>query len=329
MIPHPTGFKIISEEPTRGVYDVEGLYPGYGHTIGNSMRRALLSSLRGAAITAVKIKGVSHEFSTIDGVIEDVVELILNLKQVRFKMTGEGPYQATLSVKGEKEVKASDIEASGEIEIVNPEQHIATLSSKDSKLEMEIEVSAGFGYQTVEARKKEKVDIGTVALDAAFSPVRLVNFEVENMRVGDRTDYNKVRFTIETDGSITAQEAFVNAARILMEQFAAVGRVAGSDDMTLPPELSAPTSAPKIASSVAARATEDMSYEEKASLMKVADLKLSNRTFNALEKGGVEVVGDLIRRSEDELRDEVRGLGDKGITEIKKSLGNLGLTFRQ
>lgn len=323
MIPKPTGFKLVSEEGNQGVYDVEGLYPGYGHTIGNSIRRVLLSSLRGSAITAVKISGVSHEFSTIEGVLEDVVELSLNLKQVRFKMSGEGPYTATLSVKGEKEVFAKDIKTPGELEVVNGDLHIATLTSKNSQLEMEIEVSSGFGYQTVEARKKEKVDIGTIALDAAFSPVRGVNFEVENMRVGDRTDYNRVRFTVETDGSIAPQEALTEAARILAEQFAGLGAVESVSE----PAGEAVRPKAKIPSSE--KTGEEESYEQKVSKIKIEDLKLSNRTTHALEKSGIAVVGELIAGTESDLRNSVRGLGDKGIVEIKKALGNLGLTFKQ
>lgn len=320
MIPLSTGIKIVSEEGNRGVYDIEGLYPGYGHTIGNSIRRVLLSSLRGSAITSVKIKGASHEFSTLEGVPEDVVEIILNLKQVRFKMSGEGPYQAELSIKGEKEVYARDIKTPGELEVVNGDLRIAALTSKNAGLEIELEVSSGFGYQTVESRKKDKVDIGTIALDASFSPVRLVNFEVENMRIGDRTDYNKVRFTIETDGSIRSQEALIEAAKILTQQFTALGGIAKEEEMNREvPEKSRSLNLD----------TDDLPYEEKAGHIKVEDLKLSNRTYNALQKAGYMTVGELIKRSENEMRDGVRGLGDKGIVEIKKALGNLGLTFKQ
>lgn len=322
MIPKPNGFKLISEEGNRGVYEIAGLYPGYGHTIGNSIRRVLLSSLRGSAITAVKIAGVSHEFSTIEGVLEDVVEITLNLKQVRFKMAGDGPFAATLSAKGEREVRAKDITAPGGLEVVNGDQHIATLTSKNSELEMELEVSSGFGYQAVESRKKEKVDIGTIALDAAFSPVRLVNFEIENMRVGDRTDYNKIRFTVETDGSISPREALIESARILTEQFATLGGVEKPEEAAVESRAFPAVERPKVSA-------EEESYEEKVSRMSIDDLKLSSRTFNALTKASMVQVGGLIGKSEQELRNAVRGLGDKGIIEIKKALGNLGLTLKQ
>ncbi|MEK7636195.1 MAG: DNA-directed RNA polymerase subunit alpha [Patescibacteria group bacterium] len=320
MIPVPTGFKIVSEEGNQGTYEVEGLYPGYGHTIGNAMRRVLLSSLRGAAITAVKIKNAPHEFTALDGVMEDLVEMSLNLKQVRFKMNGEESCQATISITGEKDVMAADIKTSGECEVVNGDLHIATLTSKSSKLEIDIEVSSGFGYQTVESRKKEKVDIGAIALDAAFSPVRRVNFEVENMRVGDRTDYNKVIFLVETDGSIRPQDALMSAAKILTEQFSALSGVTQHQETGAVIEAN-------LRSGVFNGESEDVSYEERAGRVSIQELKLSNRTLNAITKSGFTVVGDLASRTEEEIRDGVRGLGDKGVVEIKKSLGNLGLTF--
>ncbi|MEK9148239.1 MAG: DNA-directed RNA polymerase subunit alpha, partial [Patescibacteria group bacterium] len=225
MIPTPHPPKIVLEEGNRAVFEIEGLWPGYGHTVGNAIRRALLSSLEGAAITSVKIEGVQHEFSTLPGVLEDMVELTLNLKGVRFRMHGPGPYTATLAVKGEKEVTAADIKAPSQLEVVNPEQHIAVLTDKKAALVMDLVVDKGVGYQPVESRQKEKIEIGTIALDAAFSPLRLVNYEVENMRVGERTDFNRVRFHIETDGSVTPREAFLAAAKILQEQFAVLAGV--------------------------------------------------------------------------------------------------------
>src|SRR3990167_8922196 len=230
MIPTVSEPKIILEKENQGVYEIEGLYPGYGLTIGNSLRRVLLSSLEGAAVTSVKISGVGHEFTTIDGVLEDVVEIILNLKKLRFRLHGQGPYTAVLSAKGEREVKAKDLKMPSQLEVVSPDLHIATITDKKTTLEMELEVSRGLGYQPVEQRSKDKVEIGTIALDAAFSPVRHVNYEVENMRVGDRTDYNLVRFTIETDGSITPKEAITKSIAILVEQFHALSEGFGEKE---------------------------------------------------------------------------------------------------
>src|SRR3989344_5264077 len=212
MISLPSQPQVVLEEQNRAIFEIEGLYPGFGQTIGNSLRRVLLSSLKGAAITSVKIEGVGHEFFTLEGEMENAVDIILNLKQARFKLNDDGPYTIELSVSGEKEVTCGDFKTPSQIEVVSPDAHIATLTSKKSKFKLEAVVESGLGYLPVEARSKEKVEVGTIALDAAFSPVQHVNYEVENMRVGDRTDYNKVRFHIETDGSLTPMEAFQKSA---------------------------------------------------------------------------------------------------------------------
>lgn len=322
MITLPQQPKIILEEGNRGIYEIEGLYPGYGVTLGNAMRRALLSSLEGAAITSVKIEGVNHEFSTVTGILEDVIELTLNLKQVRFKMHGEGPYTATIHVKGEKKVSARDIKNPSQLEVVNPEQHIATLTDKKTSVSMELIVEKGLGYQPIEARTKEKVAIGTIALDAAFSPVKVVNYEVENMRVGDRTDYNRIRFHIETDGSITPRGAFTAAARILVGQFEALSGAFAEKSEARKEPAKAATEA-EVAESLEAE-----SYEEMVAKKKVDELEFSTRVLNALTSAGIKTVGQLLKKNEKRLK-EVDGLGDKGIQEIKKALGNLGLTLKQ
>ncbi len=217
----PQKAKILKKEENRAIFEINGCYPGYGMTLGNAFRRVLLSSLPGAAITSVKIKGVSHEFATIPYVLEDVIHIILNLKQVRFKINAPEalPLKLELKTAGEKEVKAKDIKTAAEIEIINKDAHIATLTDKKAKLEMELEVQSGLGYVPVEQRKKEKLEIGAIAVDAIFSPIRKVNYEIENMRVGDRTDFNRLLLDIETDGSITPEEAFQKAADILVEHF--------------------------------------------------------------------------------------------------------------
>jgi len=212
--------KIIKKGDNHAIFEIDNCYPGYGITIGNAFRRVLLSSLSGSAVTAVKIKGVSHEFSTIPNVLEDVIQIILNLKQIRFKLNADiNETRAELKISGEKEVKAKDIKTSSEIEVVNKDAHIATLTSPKSKLEMEIEIGTGLGYAPVEQRKKEKLEIGAIALDATYTPVKKVNYEVENMRVGDKTDFNRVKIDIETDGTIEPEKAFDRAANILLEQF--------------------------------------------------------------------------------------------------------------
>lgn len=217
LLPKPP--KIIKKGENRAVFEIENCYPGYGMTLGNAFRRVLLSSLPGAAVTAVKIKGAEHEFSTIPHVLEDVIQIILNLKQVRFKKYSEEPITLTLKTKGEKKVKASEIKLTSDIEIVNKEAHIASLTDKKAELDIEIEVNSGLGYVPVEQRKKEKLPIGSIAVDAIFSPVKRVNYEVENMRVGNRTDFNRLKINIKTDGSITPEEAFNKTTQILVDHF--------------------------------------------------------------------------------------------------------------
>lgn len=330
MISLPFKPKIVSEDGHKAVIDVEGLYPGYGQTIGNSLRRVLLSSLKGAAITSVKIERAGHEFSTLEGVMENVVEIILNLKLIRFRLHEDGPFTINLSVSGEKEVKAEDFKTPSQVEVMNPDVCVATLTSKKSKLSMEAVVEAGFGYVPVEARSKEKVEIGVVALDAAFSPVRKVNYVVENMRVGDRTDYNRVRFQMETDGSISSVEAFQRSAQILVEQFKSL-----SEGFTKTDERDEAEQILTTASIGGGEEKHEETFEEgriagqeEAMRNRLDDLRLSSRTLNALREAGIKTIGGLSRKKEAALR-EIDGLGDKGIQEIKKELGNFGITLKK
>ncbi len=219
MIPLPPKIKIIKRQKNKAIFEIEALYPGYGITIGNSLRRVLLSSLSGAAITQVKIKNVSHEFSTIPGVLEDVVNIMLNLKQIRFKILSEEPQKAVLKVKGKKDVKGSDFKLPSQLELINKDCHIATLTESKSDLEMEIKVEKGIGYVPRELKKKEKQEIGTIALDAIFTPVKRVSIRVENMRVGERTDFDRLFLEIETDGTISSEDAFSQASEILFKHF--------------------------------------------------------------------------------------------------------------
>ncbi len=213
--------KIIFEDKKNNiaVFEIDNLFRGYGATIGNALRRVLLSSLEGAAITSIKIEGVSHEFSTINGIMEDVVEIILNLKKIRLKLFTDEPQTLVLKAKGKGKVKAKDIKENANVKIANPDQLIATLTNDKAKLDMELTVEKGIGYEMVEERKKEKSPIGTIFLDAAFSPVRKVSYEVENMRVGGKTDFNKLKISIETDGTISPNEALNDASKILKEHF--------------------------------------------------------------------------------------------------------------
>lgn len=217
--------KNISETATEGVFEIEGLYTGFGLTVGNALRRVLLSSIPGAAITQVKIKNVKHEFSTIEGVLEDVVEIVLNLKKVRFKFFADEPQVLTLEAKGEKEIIAGDIKTNAQVEVVNSGLHIATLTSKKSELIMELTIEKGLGYVPVEARKAEKLPVGVIAIDAIFTPVTKVNFTIENMRVGEKTDYNRLNFVVETDGTVSPSAVLHKGANILKDHFEKISAI--------------------------------------------------------------------------------------------------------
>lgn len=205
--------------PNEATITVEPCYYGYGTTLGNALRRTIISSLPGAAVTAVKIKGAQHEFSTMPHVKEDVIEILLNLKQLRMKVYSSEPVRLALNVKGEKEVTAKDIEKSADVEVVNKDLHIAELTNKNAELEMEIFVSQGRGYVPVEAREKEKLELGSIAVDSIFAPIKNIGYKVENVRVGDITNYDKLILTIETDGTISPEEALDQGARLLIDHF--------------------------------------------------------------------------------------------------------------
>lgn len=224
MIPLPLKPKIIKKEENKATFEIEALYPGYGVTIGNSLRRVLLSSLEGAAITQIKIKGVSHEFSTIPGVLEDVILIIQNLKQLRFKLFTDEPQKGILKVKGEKLVRASDFELPSQVELINKDCKIATLTDKKAELEMEIQIEKGIGYSPKEDRTKKGVEVGQIPIDAIFTPVKKVAFKVENMRVGGRTDFDRLFLEIETDGTISPEEAFFEASDILVKHFSLISQ---------------------------------------------------------------------------------------------------------
>lgn len=281
---------------------VEGLYPGYGMTLGNALRRVLLSSLPGAAIVSAKVKGLDHEFSTLPHVMEDGVELMLNLKQVRLRLHGDEPQIVTISAKGEKEILGKDIKAPSQVEVMNPEVHIATLTDKKSELEIELNIERGLGYVAAENRSTKKVEIGTIAFDAIFTPIRKVSYEVEDMRLGDRTDYNRLLVHIETDGSIQPEEAFREAVKILQGQLSNIEKF----DFETEKE------------SIHTEKGTDAEVEDNATKIKISDVEgLSTRTINALTEAGIKTLGGLLRKNKESLK-EVGGLGEKGLQEIEK-----------
>jgi len=209
----------VSDDGKKGLFSIEGLFPGYGLTLGNSIRRALLSSIPGAAITQFKVKDILHEFSTIPGIMEDVVEIGMNLKQLRFNFIADEPQVLTIKVKGAKEVFGADVEPNAQATIVNPEIKLFTITDKKTDVEIELTVEKGLGYVPVERRKQSSLGIGVIALDAIFTPIINVSLNVENMRVGDRTDYNRLNIAIETDSSITPSEAMRKVSNILVDHF--------------------------------------------------------------------------------------------------------------
>ncbi len=319
--PKRARFESIGENAGR--FTITDCYPGYGTTIGNALRRVLLSSLSGAAVTSVKIKGVSHEFSTIDGVLEDVVQIILNLKRVRVRSFSDEPVKVTLTAKGEGPVTAGQIKAPSDVEIVNPDHIIANITDKKASLEMELEIERGIGYVAVEQRENEEKEIGKIAIDAIFTPIKRVNYSVENMRVGKRTDYDKVMIDIVTDGSITPQEAFLQSVDILIGQFSALSKEVeeGTEEEIVESE---PTEEEK---ETPAKKIEPISDQEAAANVPVAELAdVSTRTANILEENGIKTVGDICARTEKDLL-ALDGMGEKGLKEIKKSLGTLGITL--
>lgn len=293
-------------------FAIEPLHSGYGMTLGNSIRRVLLSSLSGAAITGVRFDGASHEFTTIPGVKEDVIEIILNLKGVVFKVFSDDVQTLRIVKKGKGNVTAADIQVTGEVEIVNPDHVIATIDDK-GELSAEITVEVGRGYRTVEEVAAGKSTTDSIAVDALFSPVERVRYKVENTRVGQVTDLDKLLITIQTDGSITPSEAFEEAAAILVNQYTAL---AGKTRIEASPPL---TTASDVNSS------EDISDESDGSpalMTSIEDLNLSARTTNALVNNDIHTLKDLFALSDVELRD-LKGFGSKALDEVKDKMAEM------
>lgn len=314
----PSKPKIISEDENRGTYEIDGLYPGYGFTLGNSLRRIIYSSLPGAAITSIKIDGVEHEFSSIKGVKEDVIMIMLNIKRMRLKMLTDEAQKITLNTKGAKVVTAADLELPGQVEVMNPELPIATLTDKDSELKIEMTVEKGLGFIPRDSLSKSKVDIGTITLDASFTPIRRASYEVENMRVGDRTDFNRLRILIETDGSITPKEALEKSINIMIEQLKAItGFEDGVSD-----------SSNEMNDSTDNDSSSDTSKMDPEFLKtRIESLNLSARTQNALSGSNIRTIGGLARKKEKDIL-EIEGLGAKGVAEIKRVLSEHGITLK-
>jgi DNA-directed RNA polymerase subunit alpha len=310
----PSKPRVVSEAEFNGIYEIDGLYPGYGHTLGNSLRRIILASLPGATVTQVKIEGIQHEFSTLTGMNEDVITLLLNLKRVRFKLHGDEPMTVSLKKSGAGIVTAADIKCPSQVEILNPTQHIAELTAKSASLDMSIQIERGLGYVPREVHQRDKVDIGTIALDAVFTPIRRANYEVENMRVGDRTDFNRLRIMIETDGTITPRAALEKSIEIMVHQLKAI---IGFQDQNH--SLAAPEIEVMPERDVTAVDTEILKT-------RIETLELSSRTLQALETASIRTVGGLVRKTKDDIL-ALDGIGPKGVEEIVTLLTTMGLSL--
>jgi DNA-directed RNA polymerase subunit alpha len=311
----PSKPRVVSEEDNRGIFEIDGLYPGYGHTLGNSLRRIILSSLPGAAITQVKIDGAEHEFSTLAGVKEDIITILLNLRRVRLNLHSDEPMTIALKKKGAGPVTAADIEAPSQVEILNKDQHIAEITNKSTELVIEMTVERGLGYVPREVHQKDKMEIGTIALDAVFTPIRRANYEVENMRVGDRTDYNRLRVIIETDGTYTAREALEKSIEIMIHQLKSV--------IGFQEEHSEPA-APVIATEEAVAEEPDQEVLK----TRIETLDLTSRTLQALEEASIRTIGGLVRKKKDDIL-ALEGIGPKGVEEIEELLGKMSLKLEE
>ncbi len=317
----PSKPRIVSDDGVKGTFEIDALYPGYGYTLGNSLRRIILSSLPGVAITSVKIDGVSHEFSVIEGVKEDVINILLNLRQVRFGMEGDEPVVATLDVKGPGKITAADIKVPGQATLQNKDAYICELTGKTANLSMEITLEKGMGFLQKDQHRKDKVEIGTIALDALFTPIRNVSYDVEDMRVGDNTKFNRLRINIETDGSITPKVALEESVMIMIKQLEAV--VEFQSDRTEAPA----TKTAEVAEETESEAKTDNVDMAEVLKTRIDAIGLSARTLHALTSANIRTVGGIARKKSDDLL-EIEGIGEKGILEIKKILSDYGISLK-
>ena len=296
----------VGQNNCYGKFVVEPLERGFGHTLGNSLRRVLLSSLPGVAVSSVHIEGVQHEFSTVPGVKEDVTEIILNLKGLAVKMYTDNPKQVTIDVQGPCELKAGDIKVDDEVEIVNPDMHIATLN-EDAHLQMQLMLEKGRGYVSADKNKNPSMPIGVIAIDSIFTPIRKVNYTVADTRVGNTTDYDRLTLEIWTNGTLKPEEAISGAAKILSEH---LSLFVSLTDQVMPVSMVQP---------------ED-DKKEKVLEMTIEELDLSVRSFNCLKRANINTVEDLISKTEDEMM-KVRNLGRKSLEEVINKLAMMGLSL--
>jgi DNA-directed RNA polymerase subunit alpha len=311
----PAKIFIKDEKKNEATIVIEPCYPGYGSTLGNALRRVLLSSLSGCAVSQIKIKGVDHEFSTIPFIKEDVVEIILHLKNLRLKIHQDEPVRLKLQSEGEKIIRAGEIKKDAAVEIINKDLIIAHATDKKAKLEMEIVIEKGRGYMPVEQKNSKDLEVGMINVDSIFTPVVSVGYEIENMRVGKRIDFDRLAMKIKTDGSLTPMEAFIQAANVLVKQFTVLSE----------PE--------KLKEKI--KETEEIKKEEKIEIklpfgtpgVSLGELNFSTRTFNALARAKVQTISDLAAKSEKELLN-LPGFGQTALAEVKRALKKYNLDLK-
>jgi DNA-directed RNA polymerase subunit alpha len=323
QFPENINFDSESLTDTYGKLYAEAFERGFGTTIGNALRRVLLSSIEGAAITSIKIPGVPHEFSTLNGVKEDVVDIVLNLKQLRLKLHADDPKEVSINIKGPREVKGKDIETGAQVEILNPDQHIATIE-KNVNFVMEMVVEKGKGYVTAEGNKKEDLSVDAIAIDSIFTPVKKVNFWIEAARVGRSTDYDKLVMEIWTDGSITPQKALTQSADILIEHLSL---------FQLEEEQEVETAAPAIISSTENDPDTNIdNYDYNPDILNenllksVEELELSVRSYNCLKNANIRTIAELVSKTEQEML-RTKNFGRKSLNEIRELMETMGLHF--
>lgn len=304
----PSKVSIKEEKGNEATILIEPCYSGYGITIGNALRRVLLSSLPGAAVSAIRIKGVDHEFSTIPNIQEDLMQVISNLKALRLKIYSDEPVKLELHKEGEGDIKAGDIENNSDVEIINDDLKIAEATSKDAKLDMEIVVEKGRGYTPLEQKNVNDSEVGMMAIDSIFSPVLAVGFEVKNIRVGKRTDFDQLEINVKTDGTIAPLEALVEAAKILINQFGIISDVDKVEDLIK-----------EVEKEKEKKENEKEEIEDEEEEISISELNFSTRTFNALDKAKIRNVKDLSKKKIEELL-KLPGFGQTALDEVQRAL---------
>ncbi len=312
MIPLPIKFNITKESENKAVFEISPLYTTYGVTVGNALRRVLLSSMSGYAITQVKIKGVLHEFSTLPGILEDIPIVLVNLRKLRFKCFSDEPQTVTLSVKGERKAKGADFKLNPQVKLANPEQHIATLTSSKAELSIEAKIEKGFGYVRVEDREEKKAEAGTIYIDSIFNPVKRVSYKIENMIVGKRTDFERLKLKVETDGTASPEEVFYEAVEILMNHLSICAKPLSKESSTEEQQKAVVKTKEK---------------EKEAKKKKVEDLKIPAKTQKALLKAGIKTCAGLLQKTKEKIL-SLDGIGKKELKDIEKALKAEGLSLK-